>query len=109
MNRSIYRRAVFLDRDGTIIEDVGYATDPEQVCLCRGVGAALAELSQHFMFVLVSNQSGIGRGIISGAQAASVHERLVELLNGFGVQLDSVYYCPHVPADRCACRKPSHA
>src|SRR5262245_1135717 len=109
MTRSVDRLAVFLDRDGTIIEDVGYVSDPEQVNLCHGVGAALAKLSQHFMLVLVSNQSGIGRGIISGAQAASVHGRLVELLNGFGVQLDAVYYCPHVPTDRCMCRNPSPA
>lgn len=101
-------RAVFCDRDGTLIGDVGYPRDPDQVRLVDGAVEALAALHRAgFALVVVSNQSGIGRGIVSAEQAESVHERFVAELAARGVELDDVRYCPHSPDERCECRKPS--
>jgi histidinol-phosphate phosphatase family protein len=103
-----YRPAVYLDRDGTIIYDVGYPKDPRQVELLPGVGKALADLKQRgFALVLVSNQSGIGRGLVTVPEAARVHLQVVACLARYGVQFDAAYYCPHTPAEGCCCRKPS--
>lgn len=103
-------RAAFLDRDGTIIKDTGFIRDPDQVELLHGVGPALAELKRlGFLLVVISNQSGIGRGIIMPDEAERVHERMVELLAEGGVILDAAYYCPHRPEDGCRCRKPGIA
>src|ERR1051325_9182371 len=94
--------AVLLDRDGTLIVDVGYPRLLEQVCLLPGVGEGLRALKDlGFRLVLVSNQSGIGRGIISFLAADAVHEKLVELFAEVGVTLDAAYYCPHRPEDDC--------
>lgn len=99
--------AFFLDRDGTIIVDAHYPKDPEQVCLVPGAAAALRQLAEWgFALVVVSNQSGIGRGLVTPAEAAAVHERFVALLAEQGVRLAGSYYCPHGPAAGCACRKP---
>lgn len=101
------RGAVFLDRDGTIIEDVGYISDPEQVQLMRGAPAALRSLAGvGWPLIVVSNQSGVGRGLISPEQANSVHERFVQLLASSQVSLSASYYCFHLPSDNCNCRKP---
>lgn len=101
-------RAVFLDRDGTVIYDTGYPHDPDQVALLPGAAEALAELAGNgFKAVVVSNQSGIGRGFVSEAQATAVHERFLSLLESLGVRIDGSYYCPHSPDDGCRCRKPS--
>lgn len=102
--------ALFLDRDGTLMTDVGYPSDPDQVRLLPGVLPAMARLHEvGFALVVVSNQSGIGRGIISADQARAVHDRLVVELRAGGVELEGAYYCPHSPTDGCGCRKPSPA
>jgi rfaE bifunctional protein nucleotidyltransferase chain/domain len=102
------RPAVFLDRDGTLVEDVGYASEPEQLRLLPGAAAALAKLRANgFALVLISNQSGVGRGLFSREQADRVHSGLADLLAAQGVSLDGAYYCYHTPDDRCVCRKPS--
>jgi D-glycero-D-manno-heptose 1,7-bisphosphate phosphatase len=102
------RSAVFLDRDGTLIADAGYPRDPVGVWLLPGAAEALAALAGHgFLLVVVSNQSGVGRGLVSADQAAAVHARFVECLRGRGVRLDGCYYCPHAPEDGCRCRKPA--
>jgi D-glycero-D-manno-heptose 1,7-bisphosphate phosphatase len=102
------RPAVFLDRDGTVIEDVGYPRDPDSVRLLPGAPQTLAALHDAGLaLVVVSNQSGVGRGIIAPAQAEAVHARFVALLADAGVQIDAVRYCPHAPDEGCACRKPS--
>ena len=98
---------MFLDRDGTIIRDVGYLRDPSEVTLLPGAVAALSMMSAAgFMLILVSNQSGIGRGLITQDQADRVHRRFEELLRGEGVRLSDSYYCPHRPEEDCPCRKP---
>lgn len=102
------RRAVFLDRDGTLIEDVGYPRDPATVHVLTGAMSVLRELSRlGFALVVVSNQSGIARGLVTSAEAAAVHETFVSLCAAEGVQFDAVVYCPHGPGDGCECRKPA--
>jgi D-glycero-D-manno-heptose 1,7-bisphosphate phosphatase len=100
-------RAVFVDRDGTVIEDPGYLSDPDGVRLVPGAADALALLRDRgFRLVVVSNQSGIARRLISEAQATAVHERFLAELARRGVRLDDVRYCPHGPDEGCSCRKP---
>ena len=100
--------AIFLDRDGTLIRDMNYPRDPDGVRLLPGVADALARLREAgFMSIVVSNQSGVGRGIVTREQADAVHARFVAELAAAGIQLDGAFYCPHAPADGCSCRKPS--
>jgi D-glycero-D-manno-heptose 1,7-bisphosphate phosphatase len=101
------RRFIILDRDGTIIEEREYLSQPEQVTLIPGAGAALRELQQMgFGLVVITNQSGVGRGIFDQYHLDRVHQRLKQLLEDEGVRLDGLYVCPHKPEDDCACRKP---
>jgi histidinol-phosphate phosphatase family protein len=103
------RGAVFLDRDGTIIVDTGYVRDPAAVQLVPGAGAAIARLNaDDYLVLVISNQSGIGRGIISPDAYERVHARMVQLLAAEGARLDATYVCPHAPDvdPPCACRKP---
>ena len=104
------RRFVILDRDGTIIEEREYLSEPEQVMLIPGVGAALRELKKMGLgLVVITNQSGVGRGFFDQLQLERVHERLRKLLEKERVHLDGLYVCPHKPEDDCNCRKPKLA
>jgi D-glycero-D-manno-heptose 1,7-bisphosphate phosphatase len=101
--------AVFLDRDGTIIEDAGYIADPAAVRLLPGAAPAIARLNRAGMpSVVVTNQSGIARGLLDEAAYASTARRLDELLAAAGARLDAHYHCPHHPdlTGACECRKP---
>jgi D-glycero-D-manno-heptose 1,7-bisphosphate phosphatase len=101
------RRAIFLDRDGTITIDTGYPSDPKDVELLPGAADGLRTLRDRgWALVLVSNQSAVGRGMITAEQAQAVHDRLMVVLRASGVELDGAYYCPHSPDDACGCRKP---
>lgn len=100
------RRALFLDRDGTLIADVGYPRDPSRVALLAGAAEALRPLSERLALVIVSNQSGIARGLIHPDEARAVHDRTVARFAEHGVTFAGAYYCPHGPDDGCACRKP---
>ena len=108
------RRAVFLDRDGTIIEDVGYLRQPEDIRLLGGVSDPLRLLKEHgFLLVLATNQSGVARGLLERTDVDRIHDRLNELLGRALVTLDAIYVCPHHPQDgrapylmHCTCRKP---
>jgi D-glycero-D-manno-heptose 1,7-bisphosphate phosphatase len=92
--------AVFLDRDGTLIHDRHYLSDPAGVELLPGAAAGVARLNRAGCFVaLVTNQSGIGRGWFGEAEYAAVHARLVELLAAEGARLDAEYHCPLAPGD----------
>lgn len=101
------RRALFVDRDGTLIVDVGYPWDPARVEPLPGAIDALRELGAHFAVVIISNQSGIGRGLITEAEARAVHDRVVEVFGRAGVGFAGAYYCPHAPGAGCPCRKPA--
>lgn len=101
------RGAVFLDRDGVIIRDTGYVSDPRCVELLPGVGEALRELQKsRWPLIVVTNQSGIGRGIFNHKDHLMVRRRMESLLALEGVRLDLYLYCPHAPEDQCHCRKP---
>ena len=104
------RRFVVLDRDGTVIVERHYLSDPEGVELIAGAGDALRRLAALGLgLVVVTNQSGIGRGLFDHARLGEIHARVEALLAGEGVRLAGIYYCPHHPEDRCACRKPRTA
>jgi D,D-heptose 1,7-bisphosphate phosphatase len=103
------RAAAFLDRDGTIIVDRDYPGDPGAVELIPGAAEAIVRLRRSGLLVLmVTNQSGIGRGLITESDYRAVQARMERLLADSGAGLDAAYYCPHAP-DRipaCECRKP---
>ncbi len=102
------QRAVFLDRDGTIIIDRGYPRDPALVELLPGAANGLTILRERgLLLVVVSNQSGLARGIVTPAEAEAVHRRFLACLAEQGLSIDGVYYCPHGPDEGCACRKPA--
>jgi D-glycero-D-manno-heptose 1,7-bisphosphate phosphatase len=103
------RRAVFLDRDGTIIEDPGYLHEPDKVRVLPGAAQAIKRLNDAgFLVVTTSNQSGIARGLYSVVDYEAVQARLGALLTAQGARLDGGYFCPHHPrfTGPCACRKP---
>ena len=101
------RRAVFLDRDGTIIQDVPYLFEPEKVRLIEGAGESIKRLHQMaFRVIVVTNQSGVARGYFKEENVIAVHDRLDTLLGYEGAKIDDYYYCPHEPDDNCKCRKP---
>ena len=101
------RKALFLDRDGTLIPDLGYPGDPAQVTLLPGIVPTLLEYQrQGYLLIVISNQSGIGRGMITHQQYRAVQERMLALLAGAGVKITASYYCPHAPETNCFCRKP---
>ena len=98
---------VFLDRDGTVIKEKHYLADPQQVELLPGAAQAMRRLREWGLgLVLVTNQSGLGRGYFDTARLAEIHQRLGDLLAEEGVLLDGVYFCPHLPDEGCRCRKP---
>jgi D-glycero-D-manno-heptose 1,7-bisphosphate phosphatase len=103
------RKAAFLDRDGTIIVEKHYLADPKDVVLADGAVKGLRKLSDAgFRLVVVTNQSGIARGLYSEADYHAVQQRLEDLLMEQGIRFDAVYYCPHHPdfSGPCECRKP---
>jgi histidinol-phosphate phosphatase family protein len=104
------RRAAFVDRDGTVIEERGDLGDPAEVYLLPGAAESLRRLrASGLAVVLVTNQSGIARGIFSLDQFQAVQQRMFDLLEEAGASLDEVYFCPHHPdhTGDCDCRKPA--
>jgi histidinol-phosphate phosphatase family protein len=101
-------KAVFLDRDETLNPDPGYIGDPDQFSLYPWVPGGLRLLKDAgFLLVVVSNQSGIGRGLIREDALLRIHEKLNRLLEeGAGVRIDAFSICPHTPDTGCVCRKP---
>jgi len=101
--------AVFLDRDGTIIHDAHYLSRPEQLRLLDGAAEAIVKFNRVGVpVILVTNQSGIGRGYFTIADYERVHAHLIAKLAEYGAHLDGAYYCPHAPdlTPPCDCRKP---
>ena len=107
-------RAVFLDKDGTLLEDVPYNVRPEQMRLMPGAAAGLLAVhAASYRLVVVTNQSGVAHGYFAEEQLGGVERRLSELLAELGLPLTGFYYCPHHPEGRvaryavcCGCRKP---
>jgi histidinol-phosphate phosphatase family protein len=98
--------AVFLDRDGTLIEDNGSLRSPTQVVFYAATAPALRQLQEHFRLFVVTNQSGVAKGELTLDEARQVNAHVVERLREHGVQIGAVYCCPHQRADDCACIKP---
>lgn len=105
MNRQRY---AILDRDGTIIVEKNYLADPDQVELLPGAAAGLRLMQEAGLGLLVvTNQSGIGRGYFDWPRLEEIHARLIRLLRDAGITLDGIYVCPHLPEEGCECRKPA--
>lgn len=105
------KRAVFLDRDGVLIEEVDYLSRPEQLRLIPGAGRAVARLRRRgFKAIVVTNQSVVARGLLTRRGLEGIHRLLGRRLSAAGARLDAIYYCPHHPRAgrrvRCPCRKP---
>lgn len=102
------RRAVFLDRDGTIHPDTGYLHNPDEVKIYPAARRGMKLLAdQGFLLFLVTNQSGVGRGYFPAAAVERVHGKIVRELARDGVSLAGIAYCPHRPDEGCRCRKPA--
>lgn len=107
-------RAVFLDRDGTLNEDVGFVTDVGSLRLFPWAAEAVRLINAAgFRAIVLTNQSGIARGYLTEAEIAAIHEQLCRDLQAQGARLDAIYYCPHHPGatiaayrQACRCRKP---
>lgn len=108
------RAAVFFDRDGTLIEDVGYMRTPAELRMIAGAGKAVRALNERgILTFVISNQSGVARGFLSEADLVPIHRRLEDELARDKAHLDGIYYCPHHPTIGtppyravCDCRKP---
>ena len=100
-------KAVFLDRDGTIIRDTNYLKDISEIVFYKGAAGALKELRNlGFKLVVISNQSGIARGLFTARDVEKVNAFIQRKLALKGARIDRYYYCPHITNDRCGCRKP---
>jgi D-glycero-D-manno-heptose 1,7-bisphosphate phosphatase len=100
-------RAVFLDRDGTMTLDVHYCSRPEDLRLFSETGKAVKVLNEFgYKVIVITNQSGIGRGYFTEETLLKIHEKMTHLLAKEGGNLDGIYYCPHRPDENCDCRKP---
>ncbi|MGC1616319.1 MAG: D-glycero-beta-D-manno-heptose 1,7-bisphosphate 7-phosphatase [Candidatus Acidiferrum sp.] len=101
------RPAVFLDRDGTISEEVGYLNHVSRFRILPRVADAIRRLNEAGLpVIVVTNQSGVGRGYFPESLVHSVHELMTQQLADAGAHLDAIYHCPHTSADGCDCRKP---
>lgn len=101
------RRFVLLDRDGTIIVERNYLSNPDNIELIPGVADSLKELKDWGLgLVIITNQAGIGRKYFDLATLEKIHQKLTDLLLEKGVVLDDIYFCPHTLEDNCLCRKP---
>jgi D-glycero-D-manno-heptose 1,7-bisphosphate phosphatase len=115
VTRSGLRPAVFLDRDGTLIREIDYLADPDRVELLPGAVEGLQALRDAgFALVLVTNQSGVARGLLTLDMLDAIHDRLVSLLRSYDLALDGIEFCPHHPEigatpfrRKCGCRKPA--
>lgn len=102
------RAAVFLDRDGTLIVEKNYLADPREAVLLDGVIEGLSRLQRHGLpLVIVSNQSGVGRGYFTMKEVEAVNARIDGLLKPAGIVIAGWYVCPHAPEAACRCRKPA--
>src|SRR5512138_359451 len=107
-------KAVFLDKDGTLVEDIPYNVDPERIRLADGALESLRILQDHgYRLIVVSNQSGVARGLFEEHELHAVRQKIRDLLAPAGVVLTDFYYCPHHPRGKvrkyavdCFCRKP---
>ena len=100
-------RAVFLDRDGTINKEVEYLSRVEDFEFLPNTLKALEKLSRtNYKIIVVTNQSGIARGLFTEKKIDEIHKHMLRQLGRKGIRIDKIYVCPHHPDDNCTCRKP---
>ena len=100
------RKAIILDRDGTLIEDKNFAYKIEDFELLPGVIEGLELLQRNFLFFIVTNQSGIGRGFYSENDFFKFNNHLIKVLEENEIRIEKTFYCPHIKEENCECRKP---
>jgi len=100
-------KAIFLDRDGTLNHDYGYVNKVEDFKLLPGVKEGLKELSKEFIFIIITNQSGLNLKIYKEEDMIKFNEKLIDELKKEKIEIKKIYYCPHTPEENCDCRKPS--
>lgn len=112
-SRKLIKNAIFLDRDGVLVEDTGYINSPDGLHFLPRAIDGLRALQDRFRLVIITNQSGVARGYFSEEDLAEIHDRLIANLSDHGAFLDGIYYCPHHPEGvldeyriECDCRKP---
>jgi len=102
------RRAAFLDRDGTICEEMGYVNHVDRLQIFPFAAAAIRQLNEaQVPVIVVTNQSGVARDIFPESLVHQVHEKMVAELSAGGARVDAIYFCPHKTEDACQCRKPN--
>jgi D-glycero-D-manno-heptose 1,7-bisphosphate phosphatase len=100
-------KVVILDRDGTIVVDRNYLSDPADLEFEVGAADGLRSMYERgYRLVVITNQSGIGRGLFTLERLQEIHDRLRQMVESIGVRLEGIYFCPHVPDAGCLCRKP---
>jgi D-glycero-D-manno-heptose 1,7-bisphosphate phosphatase len=106
--RTSSNKVVVLDRDGTIVIDREYLSDPAGLEFMPGAAEGLRELHElGYRLVIATNQSGVGRGMYSLDRLHEIHGRLTDMVRAAGAPLAGIYYCPHAPEAGCSCRKPA--
>ena len=101
------RKAIILDRDGVLIEDKNYSYKIEDLDVLPGVIEGLKQLQEEFVFFIVTNQSGIGRGYYTVEDFHKYNDYLISILNENNIKIEKTFFCPHVKKDNCECRKPN--
>jgi D-glycero-D-manno-heptose 1,7-bisphosphate phosphatase len=105
---TLKHKALFLDRDGVLIEYIPYLSHPDQVKIPEAAGITLKTWQDAgYLLIVITNQSGVGRGYFTMDDVAAVHKRMREEYKPFGVQFQEIIVCPHQPSTNCRCRKPS--
>ena len=101
--------ALFIDRDGTIIKQIDghYISSIEQIELIENIFPAILMLqNEGYLIIIVTNQAGINKGILSNEQVDEINQHIIQLLKKQGINISAVYVCPHKPEEQCKCRKP---
>ena len=98
--------ALFIDRDGTLCHDCPYCKNEAEILMYDDIFEPLKELSQNYYIIVVTNQSGVGRGYFTLADLDKMNSKVKTEIESRGGRVDAIYYCPHIPQDYCDCRKP---
>ena len=108
VEREMYgKKAVLVDRDDTLTKDVPYCDEPSKLHLFPGVPKAIAKLNEAgYLVIVITNQSGIGRGKFTESTLNAIHKKMIKDINAGGGHIDDIFFCPHHPDDCCTCRKP---
>jgi len=101
------KKAVFLDRDGTIIEDLGYIKSVDAIKFFDSTFQALRSLQEDYLLFLITNQSGVGKGLLNMREVRIVNQEIVNTLKSESIAIKKIYVCPHTKEDNCKCHKPS--